>query len=254
MAEFRVNLSLLSERPLQTSKVVRLHLALFSLIALLPAGLPAQQTTGTIRGTVTDPTGGAIVGAKVTITNNETGVTRSAVTDLSGGYSVPLLRPGQYTVKTEAKGFTTALENDVLVRITETAVVNFSLQVGAVSESVTVQGAVSLVQTDSSSEGKLIEQSYLHSAAFAPAPRSRYGTLGRDTMRGPGVNLWDARISKVTPLTERVNLRFLTEFFNVWNHPAFANPATTLGTATFGTITSTVSNARIIQFALKLEY
>jgi len=95
---------------------------------------------------------------------------------------------------------------------------------------------------------------YLNPAAFAPAPRSRFGTLGRDTMRGPGANLWDARISKVTPLHERLNLRFLTEFFNVWNHPAFANPANNLSTATFGTITSTVSNARIIQFALKLEY
>ena len=95
---------------------------------------------------------------------------------------------------------------------------------------------------------------YLNPAAFSPAPRSRYGTLGRNTMRGPGANLWDARISKSTPLHERVNLRFLTEFFNVWNHPAFGNPATVLGTATFGTIRSTASNARIVQFALKLEY
>jgi len=95
---------------------------------------------------------------------------------------------------------------------------------------------------------------YLNPAAFALAPRSRYGTLGRDTMRGPGVNLWDMRISKLTPLREQLKLRFLSEFFNFWNHPAFGNPATTLGTATFGTITSTVSNARIVQFALKLEY
>jgi hypothetical protein len=73
-------------------------------------------------------------------------------------------------------------------------------------------------------------------------------------MRGPGVNLWDMRISKLTPLREQLKLRFLSEFFNFWNHPAFGNPATTLGTATFGTITSTVSNARIVQFALKLEY
>jgi hypothetical protein len=73
-------------------------------------------------------------------------------------------------------------------------------------------------------------------------------------MRGPGANLWDARISKVTRLREPLKLRFLVEFFNVWNHPAFANPATNLSTATFGTITSTLSNARIIQFALKLEY
>src|SRR5205823_10267531 len=93
---------------------------------------------------------------------------------------------------------------------------------------------------------------FLNTAAFALAPRSRYGTLGRDTMRGPGVNVWDARIAKVTPLNERLRLRFLAEFFNVWNHAAFAHPATTLGTATFGTITSTVSNARIVQFALKV--
>ena len=95
---------------------------------------------------------------------------------------------------------------------------------------------------------------YLNPAAFALAPRSRYGTLGRDTLRGPGSNLWDARISKITRVRERVNLRFLAEFFNLWNHPAFGNPANTLGTATFGTIRSTVSNARIAQLAIKLEY
>jgi hypothetical protein len=95
---------------------------------------------------------------------------------------------------------------------------------------------------------------YLNPAAFAPAPRSRFGTLGRNTLRGPGSNLWDVRISKITPLHEGVSLRFLTEFFNAWNHPAFAIPARTLGTATFGTISSTLYNARIIQFGLKLEY
>jgi hypothetical protein len=73
-------------------------------------------------------------------------------------------------------------------------------------------------------------------------------------MRGPGSNLWDLRLTKNTRLHERLNLRFLTEFFNAWNHPSFGNPATTLGTSTFGTIRSTVSNARIIQFGLKFEY
>ncbi len=95
---------------------------------------------------------------------------------------------------------------------------------------------------------------YLNPAAFSPAPRSRFGTLGRNTMRGPGSNLWDARITKVTALHEDLKLRFLIEFFNAWNHPAFGNPATNLSTATFGTIGATRSNARIIQFGLKLEY
>ena len=73
-------------------------------------------------------------------------------------------------------------------------------------------------------------------------------------MRGPGSNLWDVRVTKVTMLREHLDLRFLTEFFNVWNHASFGNPATVLNTATFGTIRSTLSNARIIQFGLKLEY
>jgi outer membrane receptor protein involved in Fe transport len=95
---------------------------------------------------------------------------------------------------------------------------------------------------------------YLNPAAFSAAPRSRFGTLGRNTMRGPGSNLWDARVTKNTGLGEHMNLRFLAEFFNAWNHSAFGNPATVLGTATFGTIRTTLSNARIVQLGLKLEY
>ena len=95
---------------------------------------------------------------------------------------------------------------------------------------------------------------FLNPAAFAAAPRSRYGNLGRNVFRGPGSNLFDFRIAKSTPLREQVSLKFLTEFFNLFNHASFSNPGTNLSTGTFGTIRSTLSNARIIQFALKVEY
>ena len=95
---------------------------------------------------------------------------------------------------------------------------------------------------------------FLNPAAFAPAPRSRYCNLGRNVFRGPGSNLFDFRVTKSTPLREQVSLKFLMEFFNLFNHPSFGNPATNLSTGTFGTIRSTLSNARIIQFALKVEY
>jgi hypothetical protein len=107
---------------------------------------------------VTDPSGGAVAGAAITATNTDTGVADKTQTDGSGSYSFPLLPPGHYTVKTEAKGFRTAVHEGILVRITETAVVNFAVQVGSISESVTVTGAASLVQTDTSSEGKVIEE------------------------------------------------------------------------------------------------
>lgn len=95
---------------------------------------------------------------------------------------------------------------------------------------------------------------YLNAAAFAPAPRSRFGNLGRNTIRGPGANLWDTRLTKLTALREGLNLRLLAEFFNTWNHAAFGNPGSVLDTPAFGTIRSTTSNARIVQFGLKLEF
>ena len=142
-------------------------IVLFLLALHTSMGLFAQQTTGTIRGNVTDSSGGAVTTARVTVTNADTGVAETTSADVSGGYSFPLLRPGRYTVKTEAAGFNTAVQNDILVRITETAVVNFSLQVGAVNESVTVTGVVSLVQTDTSSEGKVIEKQTISSLPLA---------------------------------------------------------------------------------------
>jgi hypothetical protein len=62
------------------------------------------------------------------------------------------------------------------------------------------------------------------------------------------------RLSKLTTLHESLRLRFLAEGFNVWNHAAFGNPGSVLDTAAFGTIRSTLSNARIIQLGLKLEF
>src|SRR5689334_19943264 len=93
------------------------------LAALVAGGLYGQQTTGTIRGTVTDASGGAVAATRVTATNNDTGIANTAVADSSGSYSFPLLSPGAYTVKAEAKGFSTAVQQGILVRITETAVV-----------------------------------------------------------------------------------------------------------------------------------
>jgi hypothetical protein len=95
---------------------------------------------------------------------------------------------------------------------------------------------------------------YLNPEAFARAPRSRYGTLGRNTIRGPGAHLWDMRMTKLTRIREGLNLRFFSEFFNLWNHAAFGNPGSVLDTAAFGTIRTTLSNARIVQLALKLEF
>jgi hypothetical protein len=115
---------------------------------------------------------------------------------------------------------------------------------------------------------------YLNPAAFTPAPElypaqcltdpnfctTGFGDLGRNTFRGPGQQNWDFSLIKNFKLTERQSLRFTTDFFNIWNHVNFANPAVTdvetIGTTNspFGKITSTVGTPRLIQFSLRYAF
>src|SRR4051794_11194505 len=122
------------------------------LLALLLACAPlsAQQTTGAVRGVVTDPTGAAVPGGGGSATSGDTGSMQSATTNSNGAYVLPLLPPGLYSVSAESRGFAKAVRNNVLVRITETETVDFAVQLGSVAESVTVSDTVSLIQTETS--------------------------------------------------------------------------------------------------------
>jgi len=111
---------------------------------------------------------------------------------------------------------------------------------------------------------------YLNPAAFTPAPLlpaaeggdgfvTTFGNLGRNTFRGPFQQNWDFSILKTFQLTERVNMRFTTDFFNIWNHANFANPAITdvetIGpNSPFGQIFSTTGTPRLIQFSLRFGF
>ncbi len=113
-------------------------------------------TTGGLTGTVTDPSGGVIVGASITVTNIGTGQARSDTTDASGVYKVSLLQPGNYSVKIAAAGFKTAQIQSVTVNVTETPVLNQKLEVGAQTEQVTVESTVETVQTQNATVGTLV--------------------------------------------------------------------------------------------------
>jgi hypothetical protein len=102
-------------------------------------------------------------------------------------------------------------------------------------------------------------------AATAPPPNSNFcttnfGNVGRNVFRGPFQQNWDFSVIKNFYITERQTLRFTTDFFNIWNHANFGNPAVndveTIGTANspFGKITSTVGTPRLIQFSLRYAF
>jgi hypothetical protein len=118
--------------------------------------LPQSSTTGGLTGTVTDPSGGVIVGATVTATSLATGQERSVTTDSSGTYKFSLLDPGNYAVKFSASGFKTSQAPSVTINVTETPVLNGKLEVGAQSEQVTVESTAETIQTQNATIGTLV--------------------------------------------------------------------------------------------------
>jgi hypothetical protein len=80
-----------------------------------------------------------------------------------------------------------------------------------------------------------------------------FGNAGRSLVRGPGINNWDVSFSKRTAVTERVSVQFRAEFFNLFNHTQFSGVGTTVGSGTFGQVTS-ARDPRVTQFGLKLLF
>jgi hypothetical protein len=90
----------------------------------------AQTPTGTIQGTVADPSGAAVTGATATITSNATGISKQLTSDSSGRFQLPFVAPGTYKVNVEAQGFRPAQQEDVLVEVSQTRSLIFNLTIG----------------------------------------------------------------------------------------------------------------------------
>ena len=129
-------------------------LRILSVAAL--AALCFAGPTGTITGTVTDPTGASVPKAHVTIRNLATNAVREAETDEDGDYSAALLPPGRYRVAVEKKGFRRSVLEAVTLDVDQIARVDFELKVGVLSEEVTVTDVPPLVQTDTSTLGQVV--------------------------------------------------------------------------------------------------
>lgn len=137
----------------------------FSLVCLLMAGTAvpalAQGLQTSIVGLVRDSSGAVIPGVSVTVTNRETGVARTVVTDAAGNYLVTSLVPGTYDVSAELSGFATAVRQSVPVQTDVSVRVDFTLQVGGLGETVEVQAPVDtrILRTEDASLGAVMTES-----------------------------------------------------------------------------------------------
>ena len=129
------------------------------LILLVHPFTLAQLSRATISGTVTDESGAILPGVSITIENLDMGTVRETVADDEGRYSAPNLSIGSYSVQAELPGFSTAVRTGIQLTVARNAIVDLTLQVGEISERVTVTGEAPLVDTTSSSVGGLITSS-----------------------------------------------------------------------------------------------
>lgn len=110
-----------------------------------------QEFRGTITGRVLDTSSGAIPNAVVQAKNLNTNETTTATTDGQGSYSIPFLRPGQYTLTATAQGFKQAIHENVIVEVGKILGINITLEVGQVSESISVTTEAALLETQTAS-------------------------------------------------------------------------------------------------------
>src|SRR5262245_9446914 len=126
---------------------MRVQRCLVGLLLLSPAPVLAQQITATIRGTVTDATQAVIAAAKVTVSNESTGLTRSTTTNSAGNYSFPNLPVGSFQVSVESAGFKSVVRTNIVLNVADVREVNVQLEPGAVTEQVSVVSDALAVKT-----------------------------------------------------------------------------------------------------------
>jgi hypothetical protein len=129
-----------------------------SLLVLIFAATAFAQTTASIQGSVTDQSGAAISGAKVTVKNTALGIERTTQTNSSGTYEVPALPPGIYSVQVQMNGFETQIAKDLVLEVDKNSVQNFGLKVASTSEVVTVEATAPMIESTTVTVGQTINQ------------------------------------------------------------------------------------------------
>jgi len=137
----------------------RVYFVVIAICAFLSFSMAAfsQSTTGTILGTVKDQSGAVLPGVGITVLNLSTNQNRTAVTNERGDYNVPQIPIGQYSVTAELPGFKTEVRSRIEIQVDQRARIDFTLEVGQVSDKVLVTAEASLVQANDASVGTVVD-------------------------------------------------------------------------------------------------
>jgi hypothetical protein len=138
-----------------------IYLAALACVVLFVLPLSAQSPNGTINGLVLDPAGRAIAGADIVIVNDLTRVKYFSKTNGEGIYVVPNLPPGPYRLQVSKIGFNTLIKPDIVLNVQDALSITFTLPIGAVSETITVEGGAPLINTESGAVGTVVDRQFV---------------------------------------------------------------------------------------------
>ena len=179
-------------------KLARGAVVLFSLVLLGVLAGEAQIVKSTIVGTVQDSSGAVVGGAKVSVTNVETNVTSSTITDNTGNYAIPLLNSGTYTATVALSGFKTAVQSKFALDVATKVRVDFMMQIGQVNETIEVSNVAPLVETDTTTVGLTVTTEKLtqlpilsrnYQALAQLAPTAVTPISNAETANTPGISV-----------------------------------------------------------------
>src|SRR5262249_17251178 len=143
--------------PNRSRTIRRLSPLPIALVCLFAVAAAQELTTGSVVGVVREESGSVVSGASITVTNRATGAHRAVTSSEAGEFSIPGLAPALYDIKVERQGFRSYLVEGLELKINQVARLEIRLQVGALTESVTVTGGAALLETDTSAVGQVID-------------------------------------------------------------------------------------------------
>jgi outer membrane receptor protein involved in Fe transport len=180
------------------SDLARIYLAASILFVLSVPAFP-QGSTGRILGTVTDQSGGYVVGASVTVSDNARGTTRNIVTDYAGAYVAISLLPGTYTVRVEAKGFKVFERQNLLLEVGKDLTVDPVLQTGSATETITVTEEAPMVDATSTTLGGTLSNETINDLPLNGRNYQNLLTLRPGTTIYPGGGPWTQTTNGIRP-------------------------------------------------------
>ncbi len=150
---FASDRAILSVTPLRRVALLAVLFGLWSEIYV-----HAQSTNASLTGRITDSSKAVVADAKIIVINTSTRIRYESFTNQTGSYYVTNLPPGTYRIEAERLGFKAVIKSDVILHVQDTLEINFEMELGSASESVTVQGGAPLLDTESSTIGTVVEQ------------------------------------------------------------------------------------------------